>query len=135
MKNIITIGVVCMIALTSFAQKPVVKNGAVVTVLDLGTSSSVLGYSGGTRTMLWADDDLNVVVNFHRMGPGAIPPGLSGYLGMDLGLNMGLTQDDWMPLHILPGLPPIMPTWLSTGLADIVMAQPTWPTLPIQRNT
>jgi hypothetical protein len=97
MKNILLFVEVCMIALTSFAQNPVVKNGAVVTVLDLGTASSVLGYSGGTRTMLWADDDLNVVVNFHRMGPGATPPGLSGYLGMDLGLNMGMTQDDWMP--------------------------------------
>jgi hypothetical protein len=70
-------------------------NSNIITVLDLGTSANVLGYSGGTRTMLWADDDLNVVANFHRMGPGATPPSLSGYLGMDLGLNMGLTQSDW----------------------------------------
>ena len=39
-------------------------NSNIVTVLDLGTSANVLGYSGGTRTMLWADDDLNVVANF-----------------------------------------------------------------------
>jgi hypothetical protein len=52
-------------------------NSNIVTVLDLGTSANVLGYSGGTRTMLWADDDLNVVANFHRMGPGSTPPSLS----------------------------------------------------------
>jgi hypothetical protein len=45
--------------------------------------------------MLVADDDLNVVINFHRMGPGTSPPSLSGYLGMDLGINMGATQADW----------------------------------------
>ena len=70
-------------------------NRSIVTILNLGTSANSLGYSGGTRTMLWADDDLNVVANFHRMGPGATPPSLSGYLAMDLGLNMGATQGDW----------------------------------------
>ncbi len=75
-----------------------VKNGTnanIVQVLTLGTSANVLGYSSSTRTMVWADDDLNVVINFHRMGPGATPPSLSGYLGMDLGINMGATQGDW----------------------------------------
>lgn len=55
------------------------KNGdkaSSVTVLDLGTSANVLGYSGGTRMILWADDDLNCVINFHRMGTGSAPPGL-----------------------------------------------------------
>ncbi len=66
-----------------------------VTVLDLGTSANVFGYSRGTRTMLWADNNLNVVMNLHRLGPGATPPALSGYLGMDLGLNRGMTQSDW----------------------------------------
>jgi hypothetical protein len=77
------------------------KNGDntnnIVTILTLGTSTNTLGYSGGTRTMVWADDDLNVVTNFHRMGPGATPPSYSGYLGMDLGVNMGATQADWTP--------------------------------------
>ena len=77
------------------------KNGDntknIVTILTLGTSANILGYSGGSRTIVWADDDLNVVTNFHRMGPGATPPSLSGYLGMDLGLNMGATQADWTP--------------------------------------
>jgi hypothetical protein len=84
---------------SSFRYFPKQRNFAgqpnAVTVLNLGTSSNVLSYSGGTRTMLWADDDLNCVVNIHRMGPGATPPSLSGYLGMDIGLNMGKTQADW----------------------------------------
>jgi hypothetical protein len=67
----------------------------IVTVLNLGTSANILGYSGGSRTMVWADPDLNVVINIHRMGPGTNPASLSGYLGMDLGLNMGATQADW----------------------------------------
>jgi len=67
----------------------------IVTILDLGTSANVIGYSGGSRTMLWADDDLNCVINIHRMGPGSAPPSLSGYLGIDFGINMGLTQSDW----------------------------------------
>ena len=74
------------------------KNGDgtnAVTILDLGTSANLAGYTLGTRTMLWADDDLKVVANIHRMGPGATPPALSGYLGMDLGVNMGKTQSDW----------------------------------------
>jgi hypothetical protein len=74
------------------------KNGDntnIVTVLDLGTSANVLGYSSGTRTMVWADDDLNCIINFHRAGPGATPPSLSGYYAMDLGVNMGASQGDW----------------------------------------
>jgi len=70
-------------------------NPNIVTVLDLGTSANVLGYYSGSRTMLVADDDLNCVVNFHRAGPGATPPNLSGYYAMDLGVNMGATQGDW----------------------------------------
>jgi hypothetical protein len=70
-------------------------NTNIVTVLTCGTSANVLGYSSGTRPMVWADDDLNCVINFHRAGPGATPPGLSGYYAMDLGVNMGASQGDW----------------------------------------
>ena len=73
------------------------SNRNIVTVLILGTSANSIGYSIGTRPMLWADDDLGAITNFHRMGPGTTPPSLSGYLGMDLGLNMGATQADWTP--------------------------------------
>ncbi len=70
-------------------------NANIVTVLNLGTSANTLGYSGGSRPMVWADDDLNCVINFHRAGPGATPPSLSGYYAMDLGTNMGAAQTDW----------------------------------------
>jgi hypothetical protein len=69
--------------------------GNIVTILNLGTSANVVGYSSGTRTMVWADDDLNCVINFHRAGPGSSPPSLSGYLAMDLGVNLGAQQTDW----------------------------------------
>ncbi len=86
-------------SISPFKPSPLsLKNGDntnIVTVLDLGTSSNVLGYSSGTRTMVWADDDLNVVANFHRMGPGTLPS-YSGYLGMDLGTNLGATGEDWI---------------------------------------
>ncbi|HNY03376.1 MAG TPA: T9SS type A sorting domain-containing protein, partial [Bacteroidales bacterium] len=70
-------------------------NPNIVTILELGTSANVLGYSSGTRPMVWADDDLNCVINLHRAGPGATPSNLSGYYAMDLGLNLGATQTDW----------------------------------------
>src|ERR1035437_6782168 len=40
----------------------------IVTVLTLGTSANIIGYSSGSRTMVWADPDLNAVINIHRMG-------------------------------------------------------------------
>jgi hypothetical protein len=87
-------------SVSSVTSKPSgLKNGDntnIVSVLDLGTSANVLGYSSGTRPMVWADDDLNVVINFHRFGPGSTP-GLSGFLGMDLGINNGMDQADWTP--------------------------------------
>lgn len=93
MKNMILFSLACLISLACLAQNA--RNPNIVTILDLGTSADVVGYTGGTRSMVWADDDLKVVVNFHRMGPGATPAGLSGYLGMDIGLNMGKLQTDW----------------------------------------
>lgn len=66
-----------------------------VTVINLGTSSDLSGNSPGTRSTLWADNDLGMVVNLHRMGPGSSPPGLDGYLCTDIGINKGLNQSDW----------------------------------------
>ena len=77
-------------------NKPASEN--TVTVIPLGTSANGLGwgYSGGQRTHLWADDSLKTIALIHRMGPGANPPNLSGYLAVDKGENMGQSPDDWV---------------------------------------
>ena len=115
-----------------------VKNGTnanIVQVLTLGTSANVLGYSSSTRTMVLADDDLNVVINFHRMGPGATPPSLSGYLGMDLGINMGATQGDWTnQIQCYAATLAATPYYYDAGRYPsaaiyIRMATPPWPML------
>jgi len=69
----------------------------VVSVITIGTAANAYGYgyAGGQKTMVWADNDLGAIINFHRMGPGATPPGFSGYLGFDLGVNKGMTAGDW----------------------------------------
>jgi hypothetical protein len=73
------------------------KSADVVTVLTLGTSANGLGwgYNGDKKTHLWANDTLQTIVQIHRMGPGAAPPMLSGYLAGDHAGNMGLTLADW----------------------------------------
>lgn len=72
-------------------------NPDVVTVLTIGQSANAYGYGyqGGQKTMVWADDDLKCLINLHRLGPGTTPPSFSGYLGVDLGLNMGQQSTDW----------------------------------------
>ena len=69
----------------------------VVTIITIGTSANAYGYgyAGGQKTMVWADNDLGAVINFHRMGPGTTPPSLSGYLGFDLGVNQAGSAADW----------------------------------------
>ena len=68
-----------------------------VNVITIGTSANAYGYgyTGGQKTMVWADDNLNALINVHRMGPGSAPPSLSGYLAADLGVNLGQSEDDW----------------------------------------
>jgi len=70
-----------------------VKGGRDLTILTLGTSANGFSYgtAGGNRTILWADDNLNTVINIHRMGPGATPPSLSGYLAVDKSTDLGVS--------------------------------------------
>jgi hypothetical protein len=74
-------------------------NPTITTVLTLGTAVNPYTYAanvgGDQKTMVWADDSLKAIVNVHRLGPGTTPPGLAGYLGVDLGVNMGKTAGDW----------------------------------------
>jgi hypothetical protein len=67
------------------------RNTNVVTVLDIGTSANAYGYYAGARSMVWADPNLNVVTNFHRMGGAGDPGGYSGDLGVDISLDGGNT--------------------------------------------
>ena len=68
-----------------------------VNVITIGNSANAYGYGywGGQKTMVWADDNLNALVNIHRMGPGSTPPSFSGYLAGDLGVNLGQSAADW----------------------------------------
>jgi len=68
-----------------------------VNVVTIGTSANAYGYgyNGGQKTLVWADDALGVLINIHRMGPGTTPPGLSGHLAVDKGINKGMTAGDW----------------------------------------
>jgi hypothetical protein len=72
-------------------------NPDVVNIITLGQSANAYGwgYWGGQKTLVWADDTLKALINLHRLGPGASPPSFSGYLGVDLGINMGQQTADW----------------------------------------
>jgi len=69
----------------------------VVSVIPLGNSANAngYGYAGGQKTLVWADDTLDAIINIHRMGPGATPPSFSGYLAVDKAENLGLSAGDW----------------------------------------
>ncbi len=73
------------------------KSTNIVNVITIGTSANAngYGYDGGQKTMVWADNELNAVINVHRMGPGTTPPSFSGYIGIDLGVNRGVANADW----------------------------------------
>ena len=73
------------------------KAPGIVNVITLGTSANAYGYGygGGQKTMVWADDNLGIITNLHRMGPGSTPPSLSGYLAVDKAVNQGQSTSDW----------------------------------------
>lgn len=82
---------------STFSQGSSKGSKGIVSVIPIGTSANAYGYgyAGGQKTLVWADDNLKTVINTHRMGPGSTPPGLSGYLSIDRGINMGATPTDW----------------------------------------
>lgn len=73
------------------------KSANVVSVITLGTAANALGWGYGSATYdhMWADNDLKMVSQIHRMGPGSTPPSFSGYLAWDHALNYGATAGDW----------------------------------------
>ena len=115
MKNLLSLSILLIIAVSSVAQVARLKEGPPlnsepkgpgkgnnsnpVTVITIGTSSTAFGnvtnsHGGQEKTMLWADDTLKALVNIHPTGTGfsnGCYPALAG----DLGVNMGLTAADW----------------------------------------
>ncbi len=73
-----------------------------VTIISIGTSANAYGYGygGGQKTIVWADQDLNAVSNFHRMGGALDPGGYSGDLGYDISVDGGTTWTNMVELYI-----------------------------------
>jgi len=78
------------------SAQPEMKSGDAtnaVTIVTLGSSANAYGwgYAGGQKTLVWADDDINTVTLFHRMGGPQDPGGYSGDLGYDVSKDGGNT--------------------------------------------
>jgi len=73
-----------------------------VTIIDIGTSANAYGYGygGGQKSLVWADDNINVVTNFHRMGGTLDPTGYSGDLGYDISFDGGMTWTNMVECYI-----------------------------------
>jgi hypothetical protein len=81
---------------------PPIKGTDFVDVIDIGTSSNAYsyGFGRGQRTFLWADQDLNTIMHFHRMGGGLDPAGYSGDLGYDISKDGGLSWENQIECFI-----------------------------------
>lgn len=78
------------------SQTPPVKSGSEINdlnIISIGSSANAYsaGYAGGQRTLVWADQNLNSIVNIHRMGGVLDPGGNSGDLSYDISTDGGLT--------------------------------------------
>jgi hypothetical protein len=73
-----------------------------VTIIDIGTSANAYGYGygGGQKALVWVNNDLNVVTNFHRMGGDLDPGGYSGDLGYDISFDGGMTWTNMVEVYI-----------------------------------
>jgi hypothetical protein len=77
-------------------QTPLVKSGSEINdlnIISIGSSANAYsaGYAGGQRTLVWADQNLNTIVNIHRNGGVLDPGGYSGDLSYDISTDGGLT--------------------------------------------
>jgi len=76
-------------------QIPPAKSGAGINdlnIISIGSSANAYsaGYAGGQRTLVWADQNLNTIVNIHRNGGVLDPGGYSGDLSYDISTDGGL---------------------------------------------
>lgn len=81
---------------------PADRNTNIVTVLDIGTSANAYsyGYGGGQKSIVWADPNLNLVTNFHRMGGALDVGGYSGDLGYDVSTDGGQNWTNQIEIYI-----------------------------------
>ncbi|HZK07539.1 MAG TPA: T9SS type A sorting domain-containing protein [Bacteroidales bacterium] len=64
-----------------------------ISIIDIGTSANAYsyGFSGGQRSILAVNNDINTIAHIHRMGGALDPGGYSGDLGYDISTNGGAT--------------------------------------------
>ena len=81
---------------------PTDRDVNIVSIIDIGTSANAYGYgyAGGQKSLVWADPDLNIVTNFHRMGGTLDPDGYSGDLGYDISFDGGLTWTNQIECYV-----------------------------------
>jgi len=78
------------------------KNTDFVTIVNIGTSANAYGYGygGGQKSLVNANNDLNIVTNIHRMGGALDPGGYSGDLGYDISLDGGMTWTNMNEIYV-----------------------------------
>jgi len=81
---------------------PADRDVNIVNIIDIGTSANAYGYGygGGQKSLVWADPDLNIVTNFHRMGGALDPDGYSGDLGYDISFDGGATWTNMVECYV-----------------------------------
>jgi hypothetical protein len=74
-----------------------------VSVVDIGTSANAYsyGFSGGQRSILSVNNDINTIVHIHRMGGALDPGGSSGDLGYDISTDGGATWSTMTEIYTM----------------------------------
>ncbi|PID93907.1 MAG: hypothetical protein CSA95_05430 [Bacteroidetes bacterium] len=73
-----------------------------VSIIDIGTSANAYsyGYSGGQKSILAYNADINTVTHFHRMGGALDEGGYSGDLGFDFSTDGGQTFTNMVECYV-----------------------------------
>ncbi len=76
------------------------KNTDFVTIVNIGTSANAYSYANAGRSMVFVNNDLNTISNFHRMGGALDPGGYSGDLGFDISVDGGTTWESQREVYV-----------------------------------
>ena len=104
--------------------KPGNVKSQAITVIQMGDGPNPLGSSGGCRTQLWAEPNLNTVVLVHRSFPGAMgdpttPNNIgTGYLRYDISTDAGVS---WAGVNLGTNFPLYKP--LQTAMPSFSTAR------------